>query len=146
VNEKKDIAERLREEVLRRFGSIKAFADAIGKSQQYVNVYLAGSNSPGPKVRTLMHKAGLDVAYVMTGRRGTSGGALPKELTEIREVMKERGIHTAEELRERLEKEEALRKALGTDFYRLILDAAVLRDKRSKYRSHQGSGKKRTGK
>ena len=70
MNEKAEIASRLREEALARFGSIKAFGEALQKNQQYLNVYLSGINSPGPKVRRLLEKAGLDVAYIMSGRRG----------------------------------------------------------------------------
>jgi len=135
VNEKQNIAGRLREEILRKFGSIKAFSEAIGKTQQYVNVYLSGINSPGPKVRNLLEMAGLDVAFVMTGRREEETSSEQKELREIRAVLIEKGIRNAGELRQRLEKQEALTRLLGQEAYTMIIKAAVMRDRRAKYKS-----------
>lgn len=142
MEEKQNIAARLREEILRKFGSIKAFSEAIGKTQQYVNVYLSGINSPGPKVRNLLERAGLDVAFVMTGRREAETSSERKELREIRAVMSEMGIRTAGELRQRLVKEEALMRMLGPDAYSMIVKAAALRDKRATYRSGKKSGRR----
>ena len=140
MNEKGQIATRLREEILRRFGSIKAFSEAIGKTQQYVNVYLSGINSPGPKVRSLLEKAGLDVPFVMTGRREVETGIELKALGEIKALMSEKGIRNADELRKRLEKEEAVMRMLGRDAYTMIVKAAVMRDRRASYKSRKRTG------
>ena len=99
MNEKTEIAARLREEALARFGSIKAFGEAVQKNQQYLNVYLSGINSPGPKVRRLLEKAGLDVAYIMSGRRGKEVANESHETHQVLQLMKEKGIRTVEELR-----------------------------------------------
>jgi len=133
VNEKTEIATRLREEALARFGSIKAFGDAVQKNQQYLNVYLAGINSPGPKVRRLLEKAGLDVAYIMSGRRGKEVTSEPHETNQVLQLMKEKGIRTVEELRERLEREETIKRLLGSDVYSAFLEIAVVKEKQTKY-------------
>jgi hypothetical protein len=135
VNEKQDIAARLRDEILKKFGSIKAFSQAIGRTQQYVNIYVSGINSPGPKVRDLLEKAGLDVPFIMTGRRDVETGSERKELNKIKALMSEKGIRNVVELRKRLEKEEALMRMLGRDVYTMIVKAAAMRDRRSTYRS-----------
>ncbi len=133
MNEKTEIATRLREEALARFGSIKAFGDAVQKNQQYLNVYLAGINSPGPKVRRLLEKAGLDVAYIMSGRRGKEVTSEPHETNQVLQLMKEKGIRTVEELRERLEREETIKRLLGSDVYSAFLEIAVVKEKQTKY-------------
>jgi hypothetical protein len=133
VNEKTEIAARLREEALARYGSIKAFGDAVQKNQQYLNVYLAGINSPGPKVRRLLEKAGLDVAYIMSGRRGKEVTSEPHETNQVLQLMKEKGIRTVEELRERLEREETIKRLLGSDVYSAFLEIAVVKEKQTKY-------------
>ena len=135
MNEKQDIAARLRDEILKKFGSIKAFSQAIGRTQQYVNIYVSGINSPGPKVRDLLEKAGLDVPFIMTGRRDVETGSERKELNKIKALMSEKGIRNVVELRKRLEKEEALMRMLGRDVYTMIVKAAAMRDRRSTYRS-----------
>jgi len=133
VNEKNEIAARLREEALAQFGSIKAFAEAVEKTPQYLNVYLSGINAPGPKVRRLLEKVGLDVAYIMSGRRGKERGADMVESDRIFALMKEKGIKTAEELRERLDREETILRLLGSDVYSAFLEAATLKEKHIKY-------------
>ncbi|MBI2619397.1 MAG: hypothetical protein HYW57_04895 [Ignavibacteriales bacterium] len=143
MTEKKEISKRLREEVLTRYGSIKALAGEIGKSQQYLNIYLSGINAPGPKVRELLRRAGLDVPYIMTGRREQEGGAEQKEVQRIRALMKEKGIRNANELRQRLDREESLARMLGPDVYSTFLQAAVLREKRVKYESRRRRGRER---
>jgi hypothetical protein len=133
VNEKTEIAARLREEALARFGSIKAFSDAVQKNQQYLNVYLAGINSPGPKVRRLLEKAGLDVAYIMSGRRGKEVPNESHETHQVLQLMKEKGIRTVEELRERLEREETIKRLLGSEVYSAFLEIALVKEKQIKY-------------
>ena len=131
MNEKTEIAARLREEALARFGSIKAFAEAVQKNQQYLNVYLSGVNSPGPKVRRLLEKAGLDVAYIMSGRKGKE--VTNESTSQVLQLMKEKGIRTVEELRERLEREETIKRLLGSDVYSAFLEIAVVKEKQIKY-------------
>ncbi|MGA9406493.1 MAG: hypothetical protein WBW71_05095 [Bacteroidota bacterium] len=131
MSEKTEIAARLREEALARFGSIKAFAEAVQKNQQYLNVYLSGINSPGPKVRRLLEKAGLDVAYIMSGRRGKE--VANESTDQLLQLMKEKGIRTVEELRERLEREETIKRLLGSDVYSAFLEIAVVKEKQIKY-------------
>jgi hypothetical protein len=140
VSEKTEIGARLREEALAKFGSIKALADAVEKTPQYLNVYLSGINAPGPKVRRLLQKAGLDVAYIMTGRRGESAAGSEDETNKVLEVMREKGIKTVEELRGRLEREEMVRRLLGADAYSAFIEAAVVREKQAQY---EGKKKKR---
>ena len=137
MNEKQEIADRLREEILLRYGSIKEFSKAIGKTQQFVNVYVSGINAPGPKMRRLLREVGLDVPYIMTGRRGEEPGDEKKELKAIRVLMTEKGIKNAAELRRRLDRDEALARMLGPEVYKTIVKAAVMRDKRAKYRSRK---------
>ena len=133
MNEKTEIAARLREEALARFGSIKAFGEAVQKNQQYLNVYLSGINSPGPKVRRLLEKAGLDVAYIMSGRRGKEVTNESREIHQVLQLMKEKGIKTVEELRERLEREETIKRLLGSDVYSAFLEIAIVKEKQIKY-------------
>lgn len=133
MDEKNEIAARLREEALARFGSIKAFAEAVEKTPQYLNVYLSGINAPGPKVRRLLEKAGLDVPYIMSGRRGKELTTAASETDQIFQLMKEKGIRTAEELRVRLEREERILRLLGSDVYSAFLEVAMLKEKNVKY-------------
>lgn len=133
MSEKVQISARLREEVISHYGSLKAFSDAIGKSQQYLNIYLSGINAPGPKVRELLRKAGLDVPYIMTGRREGEIGSTQDELRQIRSLMKEKGIRTVDQLREVLEREETLRHMLGPDVYSTFLQVALIQEQRVKY-------------
>lgn len=142
INEKEEISTRLREEIRRTYGTMKALADAIGRSQQYVNIYASGINAPGPKVRELLRSAGLDVAYVMTGRR-EEGGAGRRETERILKVLRDMGIRNAGELRKRLEREESLARALGPDLYKTIVQAAILRDKKEKYELKKRRGSKK---
>ncbi|MGA7161470.1 MAG: hypothetical protein WBZ48_10740 [Bacteroidota bacterium] len=133
MNEKTEIAARLREEALARFGSIKAFAEAVQKNQQYLNVYLSGINSPGPKVRSLLVKAGLDVAYIMSGRRGKEPTNETRQTNQVLQLMKEKGIRTVEELRERLDRDETIQRLLGSDVYSAFLEIATVKEKQIKY-------------
>jgi transcriptional regulator with XRE-family HTH domain len=133
VDEKRQIARRLREEALAKFGSIKALAESIGKTPQYLNVYLSGVNAPGPKMRRILEKAGLDVAYIMTGRRGIPTPATEDLAAQVMELMEELGIESVEELRERLEEAERLRHLLGADAYSTMLDVASVKEQRGKY-------------
>jgi transcriptional regulator with XRE-family HTH domain len=133
VSEKEDISRRLREEIKRQYGTMKALADAIGRTVQYVNVYVSGVNAPGPKVRELLKNAGLDVAYIMTGRREEPTDSTRREVNRIMSLLDEKGIRTVRELRQRLEREEALQRMLGPDVYQTIVQAASLRDKKEKY-------------
>ena len=141
MNEKDKIAERLREEVLARFGSIKAFSESIGKTQQYVNIYLSGINAPGPKLRQILAKSGLDVPYVMTGRRGEAEGEDTKEFRRLKALMAEKGIRTTGELRHKLESAEAIARMLGPELYTTVLKAAAAKEKRVRY----GKKKRRPG-
>jgi transcriptional regulator with XRE-family HTH domain len=136
VDEKEEISVRLREEIQRRYGTMKALADAIGRSLQYVNIYASGINSPGPKVRELLRKAGLDVAYIMTGRRREESPDR-QNMKKIMQLLEEKGIRNVGELRRRLEQEEALARMLGPDLYSTIIQAAVLREKKQKYSSRK---------
>jgi transcriptional regulator with XRE-family HTH domain len=138
VNEKREIANRLREQALAKYGSLKALADAIGKTQQYLNVYLSGINAPGPKFRELLRKAGLDVAYIITGRREGAATAQEGMAQKIYQLMEEKGIKSVDELRERLENEEALKDTLGPDVYSTFLRVAAVREKQAKYKSKKG--------
>ncbi|GJQ21212.1 MAG: hypothetical protein HBSIN02_15670 [Bacteroidia bacterium] len=140
MSEKEDISRRLREEIKRQYGTMKALADAIGRTVQYVNVYASGVNAPGPKVRELLRNAGLDVAYIMTGRREGPSDSTQGEVKRIINLLDEKGIRTVRELRKRLEREEAVQRMLGPDVYQTIVQAASIRDKKEKY--EQGKGKK----
>lgn len=134
MNEKSEIAARLREEVLSKFRSIKAFAEAIQKSPQFVNIYLSGINAPGGKFRRLLEKGGLDVAYIMSGRRGAKEAEeVRSEAEQILRLMKEKGIKSADELRARLEREERIERIFGSEVYSAFLEAAVVKEKRMKY-------------
>jgi hypothetical protein len=133
VNEKLEIASRLREEIVSRFGTIKAFAESVQKTPQYLNVYLSGINTPGTKVRRILAKAGLDVPYIISGRRGEEPAGIGKETSGIMRLMKEKKISSVEELRDRLEREEAIRRLLGSDVYSAFLEVAVVKEKLSRY-------------
>ena len=133
MNEKTEIATRLREEALAKFGSIKSFAEAVQKTPQYLNVYLSGINAPGPKLRRLLEKAGLDVAYIMSGRKERETADMANETRKIFQLMKEKGIGTVEELRERLEREEKIQRLFGSDIYSTFLEVAVVKEKRMNY-------------
>ena len=47
--------------------------------------------------------------------------------------MKEKGIKTVEELRERLEREETIKRLLGSDVYSAFLEIAIVKEKQIKY-------------
>ena len=47
--------------------------------------------------------------------------------------MKEKGIKTVEELRERLEREETIKRLLGSDVYSAFLEIALVKEKQVKY-------------
>jgi len=133
VSEKAEIAARLREEAVARYGSIKGLADAVQKNQQYLNVYLSGINSPGPKFRRLLEKAGLDVAYIMSGRREKDAADGSRDMLQILQLMKDKGIRTVEELRERLERDEMMKRILGADVYSAFLEIVAVKEKQIKY-------------
>ena len=135
MGEKAEIAARLREEAITRYGSFKALADAVQKNQQYLNVYLSGINSPGPKFRRLLEKAGLDVAYIMSGRRGDEAADESRDMLQILQLMKDKGIKTVEELRERLERDEMMKRILGTEGYSALLEIVAVKEKQVKYTS-----------
>ena len=139
MNEKSEIASRLREEILAKFGTIKAFAESVQKTPQYLNVYLSGINAPGPKVRRLLAKAGLDVAYIISGRRGETGRGT-SETYGILRLMKEKRITSVGELRKRLEREEAMRQLLGADVLSAFLEVAVVKEKQLKYEPKRKKG------
>ena len=122
------------EEVLAKFSSIKAFAEAIQKSPQFVNVYLSGINAPGAKFRRLLEKGGLDVAYIMSGRRGGKDAEEARsEAQRILRLIKEKGITSADELRARLEREETIQRLFGSEVYSAFLEAVVVKEKQLKY-------------
>jgi hypothetical protein len=133
VNEKNEIAARLRKEALAKFGSIKTFAEAVQKTPQYLNIYLSGINAPGPKLRRLLEKAGLDVAYIMSGRKESETTDTANETRQIFQLMKEKGIGTVEDLRQRLEREERIQRLFGSDIYSAFLDVAFVKEKQMNY-------------
>jgi hypothetical protein len=133
VNEKSEIAARLRKEALAKFGSLKTFSEAVQKTPQYLNVYLSGINAPGPKLRRLLEKAGLDVAYIMSGRKESETTDTANEARQIFQLMKEKGIGTVEDLRERLEREERIQRLFGSDIYSAFLEVAVVKEKQMNY-------------
>ncbi len=92
-------------------------------------------------MRKMLEKTGLDVPFIMTGRREAESGSDRKEFREIQALMSEKGIRSADELRQRLEKEDALVRMLGHDAYAMIVKAAVMRDKRVNYKSGRKSGR-----
>lgn len=122
---------------------MKGLAEAIGRSVQYVNIYASGINAPGPKVRGLLRKAGLDVDYILTGRREEPSDSTRREVHRIMNLLDEKGIRNVRELRQRLEREEALERMLGPDVYHSIVQAATLRERREKY---EGRKKRRSKK
>lgn len=67
-----EIANRLREYAISKFGSLKGLADALGKTSQYMNIYYSGINSPGAKLRKELERLGCDTDWLMTGREERS--------------------------------------------------------------------------
>ncbi|MDE3059233.1 MAG: hypothetical protein KGJ59_14895, partial [Bacteroidota bacterium] len=71
--------------------------------------------------------------YVMSGRKEKTSADTEHESSEILRVIREKGIGTAEELRERLEREEKMQKLFGSETYSVFLEAALVRERQVKY-------------
>lgn len=64
-----DISARLKECLLAIYGTVNAASEALGMSAQSLSPYLNGRRAPGNKVLPRLEKAGVDVAFVLTGRK-----------------------------------------------------------------------------
>lgn len=64
---------RLREEIKKRFKTQVALCKAIGASDaSYMTAYVTGKNRIGNILREKLEAVGIDVAYVLYGKRGIS--------------------------------------------------------------------------
>jgi hypothetical protein len=65
------IGGRLSAEIEQKYGSLKKAADAMGLKTggAHLRPYLIGESKPGMSLRSKMRDAGLDVVYIMTGKR-----------------------------------------------------------------------------
>jgi len=67
MSEKDAIAARLRGWGLEKFGSLKAFAEALGMSQESLSQYVNGKSLPGNKVQGRLRLLNCDIVWLMTG-------------------------------------------------------------------------------
>ncbi|NTU54462.1 MAG: transcriptional regulator [Chlorobiaceae bacterium] len=64
---------RLREEITKRFKTQVALCKAIGASDSsYMTAYVTGKNRIGNILREKLEAVGIDVAYVLYGKKGIS--------------------------------------------------------------------------
>jgi hypothetical protein len=64
---------RLREEIKKRFKTQVALCKAIGASDSsYLTAYVSGKNRIGNILREKLEAVGIDVAYVLYGKKGIS--------------------------------------------------------------------------
>lgn len=76
---------RLREELENLFGSVARAVHPLGlQSQGQLSPYLADRSQIGIKMRSRLEAVGVDVGYVLTGRRSIPASATPPE--EIKPV------------------------------------------------------------
>jgi hypothetical protein len=68
-----DAARRLKEELERVFGSVSESWRALGLKQiGALHTYLSGQSGIGPKMRSRLEAAGVDIGYILTGRHSVS--------------------------------------------------------------------------
>ena len=82
---------RLEEELIKKYGSKKAAAEAMGlKDGSYWTTYLKGRNKIGGILQKKLMDAGLDVGYIMKGVRAaaTESAAATLSLEQLRIKMK----------------------------------------------------------
>ena len=100
------IGKRLSEEIEQKFGSLKGAALAIGvASGAYFRPYIAGTSKPGMTLRNKLKKAGVDVDYVMTGKRISVPSVKSDEQNELKksiEDIQSQIVHINDELTELL--------------------------------------------
>lgn len=61
------IGQRMRQWGLSRFGSIKAFSEAIGVSTNNIHKYLNDENKPGADMLIRMNRHGCDLPWLLNG-------------------------------------------------------------------------------
>ncbi len=70
MNKNEQVGKRLSEEIEEKYGSLRGAAQAIGAaSGSYFRPYIAGDSRPGMTLRKKLANAGIDVNYVMTGKK-----------------------------------------------------------------------------
>jgi len=87
---------RLREEIKKRFKTQVALCKAIGASDSsYMTAYVTGKNRIGNILREKLEAVGIDVAYVLYGKRGISPvpiGPDPEAIATLQECRQR--LHT----------------------------------------------------
>jgi hypothetical protein len=80
---------RLREEIRKRFKTQVALCKAIGASDSsYLTAYVTGKNRIGNILREKLEAVGIDVAYVLYGKKGMSpvpAGPDPEAVATLQE-------------------------------------------------------------
>jgi hypothetical protein len=80
---------RLREEIKKRFKTQVALCKAIGASDSsYMTAYVTGKNRIGNILREKLEAVGIDVAYVLYGKKGISPvpiGPDPEAMSNLQE-------------------------------------------------------------
>ncbi|MEI8186966.1 MAG: hypothetical protein WCG19_09745 [Chlorobiaceae bacterium] len=85
INSKDTVGGRLEAEITREFGSLTKAADAIGvKSGSYFRPYLKNKNGIGMMLRKKLVEAGLDVEFIMEGKKRVIPEESRDSSTEIR--------------------------------------------------------------
>jgi len=86
--EKAEIANRLREFGMMKFGNMKKLADALEMSQASLHSgYLSGRSIPGAEILVKLNSIGCDILWLLTGKENNESNLKAKIIkleTEIR--------------------------------------------------------------
>lgn len=67
-----EVCVRLREELLKISSNQSEIARKLGCSTASVSLWFSGKSTPTAYYLTAMHEAGVDITYIITGKRGGS--------------------------------------------------------------------------
>lgn len=65
-----EVCSRLREELLKISSKQAVIARKLGCSTAVVSLWFSGKSTPTAYYLTAMHEAGVDITYIITGKRG----------------------------------------------------------------------------
>lgn len=67
--EYEDIGKRLKEEAVGKYGSVAGLEKKLNRADKSLGQYTSGRNKPGQKLQNEFTSAGLDIKYIMTGKK-----------------------------------------------------------------------------
>jgi transcriptional regulator with XRE-family HTH domain len=68
VKKNSEIANRLRDWGLKKFGTFRQFSNALGISYEHLYRYIKGGSNPGAKILSKLSELGCDINWLLTGR------------------------------------------------------------------------------